>query len=589
LIVFSLFFTACPQPDGSTSAKKTLERIAVTAQPAKTAYLKGENLDLAGMVVTAYYSDSTSGPVEVTAANVTGYDKTKTGTQTLTVTVEAKTDTFNVTVMATEPDSAKTLEHIEITGQPTKTAYSIGEELNLAGAVVTAYYTDGTSDLITVTATNAVITGYDKNTVGTQTLTLTMGGKTATLTVTVTRIFTSIDALAEWLQNQPGNTAAEPYAAALGGMNISALASGSDSTYDALGALFNALNGKYVSIDISRLTGTAIADSSGDAVYYRQNKDKLVHISLPAGVTSLGEMAFAYCSSLTSITLPASIASIGDAAFADCTSLTSITLPASITSIRNSAFAYCSSLSSITLPASIASIGDGAFYACAGLASITLPNNLITIGTAAFALTGLSSVTLPASITSIGNTAFAYCSSLTSITLPASIGEISVGAFYVSPSLSFTVTGSGQWSASGDRKMLIQNGTNLFACPSASGDVTVPDGITSIGDYAFIRSSLTSVALPDSLSSIGDYAFVNCQGITSITLPDSLSSIGSDAFSYCSNLALVTCNATIPPSLGNNVFNNTSGSLQIKVPDASVGTYQTTPGWIAYAGKISAQ
>jgi hypothetical protein len=65
--------------------------------------------------------------------------------------------------------------------------------------------------------------------------------------------------------------------------------------------------------------------------------------------------------------------------------------------------------------------------------------------------------------------------------------------------------------------------------------VTIGDGVTSIGDYAFAScSGLTSIDIPDSVTSIGDYAFYYCSGLTSIDIPDSVTSIGTYAFGYCS-------------------------------------------------------
>ena len=75
----------------------TLESITVTA-PTKTEYTAGEELDLDGMKVTAKYSDGTTKDIAVTDCEVSGYDKTKTGEQTVTVTYEGKTNTFKVTV-----------------------------------------------------------------------------------------------------------------------------------------------------------------------------------------------------------------------------------------------------------------------------------------------------------------------------------------------------------------------------------------------------------------------------------------------------------------------------------------------------------
>ena len=90
--------------NGSVTPEVKLESITVKA-PTKTEYTAGEELDLAGMKVVAKYSDDTE--KEVTEGyEVSGYDKDKTGEQTVTVTYEGKTATFKVTVKeAAKPDT----------------------------------------------------------------------------------------------------------------------------------------------------------------------------------------------------------------------------------------------------------------------------------------------------------------------------------------------------------------------------------------------------------------------------------------------------------------------------------------------------
>ena len=66
--------------------------------------------------------------------------------------------------------------------------------------------------------------------------------------------------------------------------------------------------------------------------------------------------------------------------------------------------------------------------------------------------------------------------------------------------------------------------------------VSIADGVTSIGSYAFRNCSLTSVTIPDSVTSIGSFAFYDCSSLTSVTIPDSVTSIGSWAFFGCSSL-----------------------------------------------------
>ena len=88
---------------------------------------------------------------------------------------------------------------------------------------------------------------------------------------------------------------------------------------------------------------------------------------------------------MTSITLPTSLESIGNRAFADCSSLTSITLPETLTSIGNSAFEGCSSLTKIVLPEKVTIIGDSAFNNCSSLTTIDIhTNDEVSINISAF-------------------------------------------------------------------------------------------------------------------------------------------------------------------------------------------------------------
>ena len=87
-------------------------------------------------------------------------------------------------------------------------------------------------------------------------------------------------------------------------------------------------------------------------------------VLIEQGVTSIGSVAFRYCSNLISITIPEGVMSIGNGAFLSCASLTSIIIPVGVTSIGSWAFDHCSSLTSIILQKGVMSIGDGAFAYC---------------------------------------------------------------------------------------------------------------------------------------------------------------------------------------------------------------------------------
>ena len=158
----------------------TLSSIAVTTEPTKTEYQVGDTeLDTTGMVVTATYSDSST-KVVTSQCTVSGFDGTTDGTETITVTYEeggvTKTAEFLITV---SPVSSRTLESITVTGNPTE--YTQGSDLDLSEMVVKANYDNGDEE--TLSSSDYTVSGYDKNESGTQTVTVTYQGKTATFTV----------------------------------------------------------------------------------------------------------------------------------------------------------------------------------------------------------------------------------------------------------------------------------------------------------------------------------------------------------------------------------------------------------------------
>ena len=116
--------------------------------------------------------------------------------------------------------------------------------------------------------------------------------------------------------------------------------------------------------------------------------------------------------------------------------------------------------------------------------------------------------------------------------------------------------------------------------------VTIPSDVTSIGEYAFFAcSGLTSADIPSGVTSIGSNAFRYCSGLTSVDIPSGVTSIGSNAFRNCSGLSAVTVNATTPPTLGSNAFNN-GNTYPIYVPCESVDTYKAASGWSDYGIRI---
>ena len=218
-------------------------------------------------------------------------------------------------------------------------------------------------------------------------------------------------------------------------------------------------------------------------------------IEFDGDVTTIGECAFAFCSSLTSVTIPDSVTTIGYGAFAVCSSLTSVTIPDSVTAIGYAAFGNCSSLTSVTIGNNVTTIGYQAFHSCSKLTSVTIPD----------------------SVTTIDDYAFWFCTSLTSVTIGDGVTTIGDGVFYGCGSLQEF---NGKF-ASEDGRCLIIDGTLNYFAPAGLTEYTIPDSVTTIGVYAFRGCSrLTSITIPDSVTSIGEWAFYDCSSLDVVHITD---------------------------------------------------------------------
>ena len=258
-------------------------------------------------------------------------------------------------------------------------------------------------------------------------------------------------------------------------------------------------------------------------------------VTIGNSVESIGHYAFAGCGRLASLTIPNSVGTIGNSAFSLCNGLRSLNIGNSVTSIGRSTFNGCSSLSSVIIPNGVTSIGDYAFQQCIGMASVTIPNSVTSIGNAAFLGCGLTSVTIPNSVKSIGDAAFQNCQRVTSIVVE---------------------DGNPVYDSRNNSNAIIETASNRLI--AGCNNTTIPNGVTSIGNYAFQKCLfLTSVIIPSSVTSIGDGAFRDCRAVREIV-----------------NKAQTPPVCGIQPFYGINI-----SECKLYVPASSVSAYQAVEPW----------
>ena len=325
--------------------------------------------------------------------------------------------------------------------------------------------------------------------------------------------------------------------------------------------------------------------------------------------------------------MPNSVTSIERSAFAGCTGLTELTLPNSVTSIEDYAFVDCSGLEKITVDGgnkrydsrdNCNSIIDTETNTLiVGCKNSIIPNSVTSIGDSAFAgCTGLTELTLPNSVTSIEEKAFSDCSDLSKIISLAEIPPVcgsgvfdgvnktnceliipggSVAAYKQAEgwkefsnirllaaisgrcgdSITWTLDDSLNLTLSGSGEMWNYNRKDLPFKDYGIKTVTIGDGITSIGDYAFVYcSGVTELTLPSSVTGIGNSAFEGCSGVTELTLPSSVTGIGNSAFEGCSGVTELTLPNSVT-SIGESAFDGCSGLTKLTLPNSltEIGKY----------------
>ena len=379
--------------------------------------------------------------------------------------------------------------------------------------------------------------------------------------------------------------------------------------------------------------GNTVYDSRGDCnAIIEKETNTLIQgckkTKIPAGVTSIGDSAFRYCSGLTSIEIPAGVTSIGKYAFYWCSGLTRIEIPAGVTSIGNSAFRYCSGLTRIEIPAGVTEIGYAAFSGCSGLKDVYYTgtqeqwDNIWGSGSDAsdvfyyydedlgedisipFTLHCNSSRPEPsqqpsakpsaapsvqpsaapsATPSAAPSTSPSQQPGSTPSAVPSKTPEANVPAagtkLKEKTGREYKVTKSD--SSKGKPSVTI---TKLSAKDKKAKKVTIPKTITvdnveyqvtGIAAKAFKNSKkLQSIVIPDTITEIGAGSFEGCKNLKSVTIGKGVTSIGKNAFKNCKNLKKITVKSTKLKKVGKGALTGINRKCVIKVPKKKLKAYK---------------
>ena len=307
---------------------------------------------------------------------------------------------------------------------------------------------------------------------------------------------------------------------------------------------------------------------------------EMADLSLPDGITKIGNYAFYGCPGITSLIFPESLCEIGEEAFSACSGITSLSLPNSLRKIGLKAFQKCTGISKLDLPEGVTSIGEKAFYGCSSLREISMPSTIRTIGQDCFnkdfysanqmsiekvdfasveslcairfgneysnplwytkklLVNGkeITDLVIPEGVTDIGDYVFEYCSGLKSIHFPESIKEIGESFIectglerveYASVESLCGIFFRGEYYSNP-----LRYAHNLYIDSKEVTDLFIPEGVESVGACAFQWSNITSVTLSDDVKRVGGDAFACCPKLKSVRFGKGIEQVAS-AFYEC--------------------------------------------------------
>ena len=356
--------------------------------------------------------------------------------------------------------------------------------------------------------------------------------------------------------------------------------------------------GQEVSIEIPESIDGHIVTEIGSSAFY--GCTNLERVEFPSQLKEIGNDAFERCTNLERVEFPSQLKKIGNDAFSECNKLKDVVLPEGLEVIGHtvftssyitgliipsnvtntydtygeSPFCQCEKLETVIFAEGRSEIPDRILEGCQSVKTIVLPEGITSIGFMAFRGIGIETVELPNSLERIEGYAFGECEKLEEIVIPANVKEIGDFVFNGCNKLKDVVLpeglegiGSGVFTSPYITSLTIPSNvtttsssspfyqckkleTVIFAegrseipdrilanCQSVK-TIVLPEGITSLGTFAFYNTGIETVELPNSLERIGG-AFCKCEKLKEIVIPANVKEIESSSFGGCTNLERV--------------------------------------------------
>ena len=315
---------------------------------------------------------------------------------------------------------------------------------------------------------------------------------------------------------------------------------------------FKYIRENLTALEVLDLSGTNMTVFPNRALaFYNGENTTLKEVILPEGLISIEEAAFAHCTALEKLNVPSTVNTLGRWILEN-TKVTSFTIPQGVTEIPASCF-YGSAITTINIPPSVKTIGNWAFQD-AKLTEVVIPSSVTSIGKWAFGCENnnptLQSVIIEANITEIPECCFYLQTKLTSLSLPEGITAIGNDAF----------------------------------CGCKISSLTLPSSLKTIGARAFSNNGITQLTIPNKVESIGNAAFAH-NSIDNIDFPATLVSLHATAFKWESMNEVICRALSVPQTPQTDEFNNSwrpfyqiNKNCVLKVPAESLTIYQQAWG-----------